>query len=160
MYYCVYWSLKGGTNMAQVVEKVITTEAPQQVTQTTKMVGTIGDEPPQKAYQKKKVIFRTYQIVWYIVGFIEILLAFRILLKALGASTASGFTRLVYALSDPFALPFAGIFRTTVTEGSVFEWSTFIAGLVYLLLGYGIVQLMQLVKPTDPVEVETTVDNQ
>lgn len=144
--------------MAQIVEKVITTQAPPQVVQTTKMVGTVGDEP-HKAYQKKKIIFRTYQIVWYILGVIEVLLAFRIVLKALGASQASGFTRMIYALSDPLALPFAGIFRTTVTEGSVFEWSTLIAGLVYLLLGYGIVQLMQLVKPTDPVEVESSVDN-
>lgn len=145
--------------MAQVVEKVITTEVPQQVVQTTRVAGVVGDESPQKAYQKKKAIFRTYQIVWYIVAVIEILLAFRIVLKALGASSASGFTRMIYALSDPLAVPFAGIFRTTVTEGSVFEWSTFIAGIVYLLIGYGIVHLMQLVKPTDPVEVESTVDN-
>lgn len=145
--------------MAQIVEKVITNEVPQRVVQTTKMTGTMGDEPPQKAYQKKKIIFRTYQIVWYIVGVIEVLLFFRIILKALGASQFSGFTRLIYALSDPLALPFAGIFRITVSEGSVFEWSTFIAGLVYLLVGYGIVQLMQLVKPTDPVEVEDKVNN-
>src|SRR3989344_4041747 len=115
----------------QIIEKVVTTQAPPQVMQTTKMVGTVGYEPPQKAYQKKKIIFRTYQIVWYIVGVIEVLLFFRIILKALGANPFSGFTKLVYALSDPLALPFAGIFRVTVSEGSVFEWSTFIAGIVY-----------------------------
>ncbi len=145
----------------QIIEQVTTTaEAQPKVVQTTKTVGGAGDMHPQKAYQQKKVIFRTYQIVWYIVGVIEVLLAFRIVLKALGANPLSGFTRLIYALSDPLALPFAGIFRITVAEGSVFEWSTFIAGLVYLLAGYGIVQLMQLVKPTDPVEVEQGVNNQ
>ncbi len=87
-------------------------------------------------------------------------LAFRILLKFLGASTFSGFTNFIYAISGPFALPFAGILGTTVSSNLVFEWSTLIAMAVYAIIAYGIVALFQLVKPTNEEEVEQTVDNQ
>src|SRR3989344_7887554 len=111
----------------------------------------------QGAYQKKKVIFRAYQIIWYILGFVEILLVFRIGLKVLGANPGSGFVDLIYNVSDPFALPFAGIFGVTVSQDNVFEWSTFVAMAVYAVVAYGIVKLYQLIKPTNPVEVSESV---
>jgi uncharacterized protein YggT (Ycf19 family) len=114
----------------------------------------------QKEYQTKKAIFRTYQIIWYILGIIEVLLAFRIILKLLGASTQSGFTSFIYAISSPFALPFAGILGKTGISGMILEWSTLIAMAVYAIVAYGIVKFFQLVKPTNPEEVEQTVDNQ
>jgi uncharacterized protein YggT (Ycf19 family) len=117
-------------------------------------------ERPQKTYATKKAIFRTYQVIWYVLGVIEVLLIFRIILKALAANPGSGFAELIYTLSNPLALPFRGIFQTAVVEGSVFEWSTIIAGAVYALLAFGLVQLFQLVKPTNPQEVEQKVDAQ
>ncbi|MEO6508665.1 MAG: YggT family protein [Patescibacteria group bacterium] len=135
----------------------------QNVTKTTQVVTPITSSvpggSPQKTYETKKAIFRTYQIIWYILGMIEILLAFRVVLKALGANPASGFTSLIYSLSGIFAGPFSGILGTTATQGSVFEWSTFIAGIVYFIVAFGLVQLMQLIKPTTPQEVHETVDN-
>lgn len=110
-------------------------------------------------YKTKKVIFRSYQVIWYILGVIETLLIFRLLLKALGANQNSGFTNLIYALSNPLALPFRGIFPTPVVSGAVFEWSTIVAGIVYVIVAYGIVKLFQLVKPTSPQEVEQKVNN-
>lgn len=115
-------------------------------------------EHPQKVYNQKKAIFRTYQVIWYVLGVIEVLLVFRVVLKALGANPASGFTNLIYTISNPLALPFRGIFQTAVVEGSVFEWSTIIAGLVYGVVAFGLVQLFQLIKPTTPMEVGHKVD--
>jgi len=139
----------------------VSKEAPTQVVKTTKQVTpAVQTEHPQKVYQKKKAIFRTYQIIWYILGVIEILLAFRMTLKALGANSFSGFASLIYAVSDPLALPFQGILRTSATQGSVFEWSTIVAALVYAIIATGIVQLMQMFKPVTPEEVEQTVDSQ
>ncbi len=57
-------------------------------------------------------------------------------------------------------MPFYGVFNVTVTDRAVFEWSTIIAGIVYALLAYGIIQLLQIMKPTNPDEVEQTVDTQ
>lgn len=116
-------------------------------------------DPPKRAFEKKKVIFRSYQIIWYILGFVEALLIFRIVLKAIGANPFSGFVNLVYTLSDPLALPFAGIVGASVNGSSVIEWSTLFAAIVYLLLAFGLVNLLQLIKPVSSGEVEETVDN-
>jgi len=115
---------------------------------------------PQKAYQKKKTIFRIYQLIWYALGFIEVLLAFRFFLKLIGANPLSGFVSFTYGLSEPFVAPFSGIVQTTTANTAVFEWSTVIAAIVYVIVAYGIVQLFQLVKPTDPEEVAENVDLQ
>lgn len=129
------------------------------IKQTRTVTSGVVTDSPQKEYQTKKAIFRSYQAIWYILGVIEVLLAFRVVLKLLGANAFSGFTNFIYAVSGPFALPFAGILGTTVSSDSVFEWSTLIAMAVYAVVAYGIVALFQLVKPTNPEEVEQTVDN-
>lgn len=125
---------------------------------TTRVVNNQAQNPG--AYQKKKAIFRMYQIVWYILGVIEALLAFRVVLKLLSANASSGFVSFIYNVSDPFAIPFSGIFGVTVSQGNVVEWSTFVAMAVYAIVSYGIVKLAQLIKPTNPVEVSETVDKQ
>jgi len=148
--------------MDEHTETKVTTvseEQPTRVVTTTKQVPPqIHTEHPQKVFEKKKAIFRTYQVIWYILAVVEILLGFRVTLKALGANAFSGFANLVYALSDPLALPFRGILQTNVEQASVFEWSTIIAAIVYAIIAIGIVQLMQLFKPVTPDEVEQTVD--
>ncbi|NCN59282.1 YggT family protein [Candidatus Microgenomates bacterium] len=114
----------------------------------------------QKTYNTKKAIFRSYQIIWYIVGVVEVVLAFRLLFKLLGANASSGFTSFIYAISAPLAGPFAGILDTTASSSSIIEWSTLITMAVYAVIAYGIIALFQLVKPTNPAEVSQAVDNQ
>lgn len=148
---------------SQTQEEVTTVSrsAPAQVIKTTKTVTPppVQTEHPQKVYEKKKTIFRTYQVIWYILSVVEILLAFRIVFKMLGANINSPFVSLIYIITDPLALPFSGIFGVTYTQGSVFEWSTLVAMAVYALLAYAIMQLMQFMKPTTPEEVEQKVDS-
>lgn len=87
-------------------------------------------------------------IVWYIVGFIGILLAFRFVLKLLGANPNSGFVDFIYAVSGILTAPFDNIFgvtRTTAGEvSSVFEPSIIVAGVVYILIGWGVAKLLNL----------------
>jgi hypothetical protein len=144
--------------MAQSTEEITVQSAPARVVKTTRVVNpSVKTEPPQERYVKKKAIFRFYQIVWYLLGVIEAFLIFRIILKALGANPASGFTDFIYTVSYPFALPFLGMFRT-VTEGdSIFELSTFIGCIIYFLVALGLVEIMQIIKPTTPEEVEENV---
>lgn len=142
------------------VKETTTVSNPQQVIKTTTVTPPpVRTEHPQKIFNKKKTIFRTYQIIWYILAVIEILLGFRITLKALGANPTSGFTSFVYTISDLFALPFSGILPKSISGASVIEWSTLVAAIVYLLIAYGIVHLMQIVKPVTQKEVEQSVDN-
>lgn len=144
-------------------QEVTTVSAPttQQVVRKTKFVTPQpGTGSTQKEYQTKKAIFRTYQVIWYILGIIEVVLAFRIMLKLFGADAQSGFTNFIYAISNPFALPFAGILGISGVSDMILEWSTLIAMIVYAILAYGIVMLLQLIKPTNQGEVEQSVDNQ
>ena len=139
-------------------EKVTTieTQVPKQVvTQTTKQVDPLAKgETHQKVFNTKKKILRFNQIVWYILGFIEVLLAFRVVLKALGASQI-GFTSFIYAITNPFASPFRGILGLTIAGDSLIEWSTIIAGIVYLCIAWGFVYLIDLITPITPEDVET-----
>ncbi len=152
--------------MAEVEEvqevTTVSTSTPEQVVKTTKKVAPnapVMTEHPQRAFEKKKKIFRAYQIIWYVLVVIEVLLVFRLALQALGANSHSGFVSLVYIVSNPLALPFSGILRTGASGSSVFDWSIIIAMIVYALIASGLVQLMQLIKPVSPHEVEQTVDN-
>ncbi len=87
-------------------------------------------------------------LIYFLFGVLEILLAFRLVLKLMGASVSSSFVGLVYSLSGIFILPFEGIFRRAFTQGiettSVFEPSTLVAILVYAVLAWGIVKLVRI----------------
>ncbi len=87
-------------------------------------------------------------LIYFFFGALEVLLAFRLVLKLMGASMASGFVGLVYGLSGIFILPFEGIFRKAVTQGietaSVLEPSTLVAMIVYTVLAWGIVKLIRI----------------
>lgn len=147
--------------MTQVdtTEEVTTIEnqSPEQIVKkTTKQVEPqVQGEAPQKVYEKKKTIFRFNQIIWYILGLIEVLLVFRIILKALGANPYAGFTGLIYALTAPLAGPFNGILGVSITGNSLIEWSTVIAAIVYICVAWGIIYLLELVYPITPKDVET-----
>ncbi|MDP2632410.1 MAG: YggT family protein [Candidatus Curtissbacteria bacterium] len=133
-------------------------------TQTVKTVSTnvpaVDTGSPQKAYGTKKAIFRLYQVIWYILGVVEVLLASRILLKLIGANLNSGFTSFIYSVSAPLASPFRGVLGVTRSSESVIEWSTIIAMAVYAVVAVGLVKLFQIVKPTTEQEVNQSVNNQ
>ena len=63
-----------------------------------------------------KPLYRATQIVWYILGIIEILLAFRFIFKFLGANPLAGFTSFIYSITQVFASPFLSVFRITKIE--------------------------------------------
>lgn len=145
---------------SDTVQEEVTTienESPQQVVRkTTRQVEPQArGDAPQRVYETKKTIFRFNQVVWYILGLIEVILGFRMTLKALSANPLSGFTNLIYAISDPLTIPFRGILETSVSQGAVFEWSTIVAAIVYLCVAWGIVYLLDLIYPITPKDVET-----
>ncbi len=109
--------------------------------------------------REKKVIFKSYQIVWYFLGVFETLLFFRFIFRLLGANTTSAFTQLVYALSYPLVYPFQGIFpQRSAGTGSTLEWSSLVAMFVYLVGAWGLAHLLQIIKPTNIREVERKLD--
>lgn len=135
----------------------INTQSPQQVVKrtTTQVEPQAKGETPQKVYDKKKTIFRFNQIIWYILGLVEVLLIFRVVLKMLGANSSIGFTSLIYSITTPLAASFSGILGESITGTSTLEWSTIIAGIVYLCIAWGLVYLLELIYPITPKDVET-----
>lgn len=135
----------------------IDSQSPQQtVTRTTRPVEPEAKgEAPQKVYEKKKTIFRFNQIIWLILGFIEVLLVFRFVLKLLGANPFIGFTSLIYSITGPLAMPFSGILGVTVSGNSSIEWSTIIAAIVYFCVAWGFIYLLEIIYPITPKDVET-----
>ncbi len=137
-------------------------DSPQRVVKKTETIvpeHVIGEQP-QETYETKKTIFRSYQVIWYILGFIEVILFLRIILLMLGANTGSGFVDLIYGLSLIFAFPFMRMFSSTVVGDSIIEWSTIFGMVVYYLLAVGIVKLFQFMNPVEPQRVVKTVDSQ
>jgi glucan phosphoethanolaminetransferase (alkaline phosphatase superfamily) len=87
-------------------------------------------------------------LIYFIFGALEILLAFRLVLKLLGASLSSNFVDFIYNTSKIFIWPFEGIFSKVTTQGAettaVFEPATLVAIIVYSLLAFGIVKLVRI----------------
>jgi len=87
-------------------------------------------------------------IVWYILGIVEILLAFRFVLKLLGANPNSGFVDFIYSVSGILTAPFDNIFNVASTKSgdihAVFEPSILVAAAVYALIAWGIVKLVNI----------------
>lgn len=99
-------------------------------------------------------------VISFIVAVIAILIAIRIVLKLLAANTASGFTSLIYGITNPLVGPFQSIFGTPpVGNGGVFELSSLLAIVIYLLVGWLLTRLVQLLidRPTNGVSVTRNV---
>ena len=93
--------------------------------------------------------FQTLEyLVYFFFGALEILLVFRLILKLTGASIGSAFVGFIYGLTGLFIAPFEGIFRRGFSQGiettSVFEPSTLVAIIVYAVVAWGIVKLIQI----------------
>lgn len=107
-----------------------------------------------------KPLYRGTQIVWYILGIIEILLAFRFVLKLLGANPVAGFTSFIYGITSIFASPFLNVFRIVYVEGSIFEWTTILAMFVYWVLAVAIIKLFLMGKSVSTPEAANKLNQQ
>ncbi len=118
---------------------------------TKETVTTSENSEDTTVAQPEKRATTSYQTasyyVYFILGVLEVLLAFRLVLKLLGANPSSGFVDFIYGLSAIFVAPFTGIFNTTTSDGavvsSVLEPATIVALIVYALLAWGIVTLIR-----------------
>jgi hypothetical protein len=116
-----------------IIEEVPSDAKPVVVTDTT--------------FEKNITLFRTYQVIWFILGIIETLLIFRFIFHLLGANMFSPFISFIYSLSGLLIAPFIGILPSVTSGSSILEWSTIIAGVVYLVIAYGLFEIIRLLTP-------------
>jgi hypothetical protein len=84
------------------------------------------------------------RLVFYLADIVEVLLALRFILKALGANVGNAFASFIYIISQPLVRPFLGIFPSAGASGMVLEWATLLALAVYALIALLIVRLFRI----------------
>jgi len=108
----------------------------------------LENKKQRKSKKKENKISKTEKVIYYILGVLEVLFAFRFVFKILGANTESTFVSFIYSTSNLLLAPFTGIFRMAVSEGietkSFLEPTLIIGMVVYALLAWGIVKLIQI----------------
>jgi hypothetical protein len=88
-------------------------------------------------------------------------LAFRFVLKLLGANAAAGFSAFIYGVTYIFATPFLAVFHNThIVAGSTFEWTTILAMFVYWVIAWGIINLFLIGKTVSTPEAAAKLDNE
>lgn len=94
--------------------------------------------------------YRTMRIIYLILGILETLLLIRFLLKLLAANPDAGFSSLIYGITYPFVALFQNVFATPQSRGSVLELSTILAMIIYALIAWGIVKVIDISRNRRP----------
>ena len=84
------------------------------------------------------------RVIWYITGFIIALLALRVVIFLLGANQGSTFVDFLYAITQPFAAPFYGIFPQPSYGQLALDTASIVAMVVYALVAWGLAKLFTL----------------
>lgn len=112
-------------------------------------------EDPEYLRQRHMIIFQKIaNIVWLITFFILAVILLRFVMLLINANEQNSFVSWVYDTSAFFVRPFLGITNDPTFNGSVLEINSLIAMLIYMLLIYGILQLVKVVldllTPSEP----------
>jgi hypothetical protein len=96
------------------------------------------------AAERRMGFFQVNRILWSLLVFLEILLAFRVGLRLIAANPDSGFAMFMYGITGLFTAPFNGLVTTPTSGGMALEVTTLIAMAVYALVFWGIAYLIRL----------------
>jgi len=131
----------------------VVSESPTFVTQTRAermVVGTPAGagSPADSAVVSRTTMFsgdpayRAVQMVWVLLGVTELVIALRVMFRAL-ASSNTGFVSFIYGLGGALVAPFRGIANWT-SGTTVVEVGSIIAMVVYLLAAYLVIKLVRI----------------
>jgi len=107
--------------------------------------------------ERRILSFKATQLVWLLFGALVALIALRIGLKLIDANPESPIAVLLYAVTDLFLFPFAGLVGSPAAGGMVLELSSFIAMVVYALIAWALAKTIWLIfyRPRGPVVAVT-----
>ncbi|MDR3576025.1 MAG: YggT family protein [Anaerolineaceae bacterium] len=105
--------------------------------------------------------FKATQLIWLLVALLEIGIALRVLFRLIGVNAANPFATLLYNLTNLFVAPFASLVPPLSASNMVFEISSIIAMIVYLLIGWALAQIVYVLfyRPRGPVSTKQTIIN-
>lgn len=106
--------------------------------------------------ERRNKIFKINSVIWLVVGILEFIIGLRFLLLLLAANPDNAFAEFIYNLSEVFVWPFLGLFEAPTADGSVLEFSSLVAMLIYLALGWGITKAVEIaMTPSEAREMRT-----
>ena len=86
---------------------------------------------------------------------------FRFALKLLRANPGAGFSSFIYKITYVFATPFLSVFQNNqIVDGSVFEWTTLLAMIVYWVIAVGIIKMFLMGKTVSTPEAAVKLNRQ
>lgn len=104
------------------------------------------------------LVSRITKFGWLVVGIIEVLVAFRLILQMIGANAGSGFVDLIYTLTFWLVAPFQAIVPNATYTGGQIEVASIFALIVYPILGWIILRGFQIIfAESNSTRSETTV---
>lgn len=89
--------------------------------------------------------FKVMQLIWLALSILEALLGLRVIFKLIAVNPANSLASFLYRLTDLVLRPFAGLTATPSAGDMVLEISTLIAMIIYALLGWGLVKLVEVI---------------
>ena len=97
--------------------------------------------------------FKASQLIWLLFGTLEVLIAFRIGLKVIGANPDSPIVAMIYGITSLFLIPFVGLIESPTVGSMVLEISSLFAIAVYALTAVALERLVWLIfyRPRGPV---------
>jgi len=115
----------------------VVTEAPP-ATSVAEHVETVTEDPyaPRRGTNEK-----IRQGIYLLFAIITGLIAIRFVLRLFGANPDVPFASFIYGVTSLLVAPFVGLFGTPVFNGSVLEWHSVVAIIVYMLLAWVLVKL-------------------
>jgi len=115
----------------------------------------------QKEPEREQRIFsfKATQLIWLMLGILEVLIALRIGLKLIGANPESLIATLIYGFTYLFLFPFTNLVGSPTTGNFVLELSSMFAMLIYALIAWATERIVWLIfyRPRGPlVEITET----
>ena len=103
------------------------------------------DERGVAAANQNSAIARVVNIVYFLFGILEMLLAIRVVLHLVGANATNGFANFIYVVSAPFVALFGNLVQNFVlSTTAVLEITTIIAMIVYAIAAWLVGRLIWL----------------
>jgi|GEM_PF-915247 len=93
---------------------------------------------------RRAALDRISNVIWFVVGMLEIAIGLRVAFRLLEANQGSGFVTFIYDVTEPFVRPFQGIFTDPASDGAVLDTAALTAMVIWAIVAWGIVRLMWL----------------
>ena len=100
---------------------------------------------PTPEREQRIFTFKATQLIWLLLGMLEVMIALRIMLLLIGANPESMIVALIYALTAPFLFPFTGLVASPAAGYMVLEISSMFAMVIYALLAWAVERIIWLI---------------